>query len=573
MPLNVFWTGEKSGQYLLSEKSCIRMNRYVQASMLLSLVTHGTLIFIGSYRSSYDAYVHMFFADHYRRNWWSLWEPRWYTGFSVTSYPPLVHQVIGLMSHLLGVETAWAVILLAVLVLLPAGVYAFARIFVNQVPAGYAAILTPVLPSIYLTAHVFGQLPTLAGLLGVFFCLPALHTYLTTGKSIHMMLAVALSASVIASHHGTMLFLPWAGMAICLQLVLTGRLPIKQLVQRLLFFGAFALPSCILVIWPFWQWSLQQTMQVPIDHASRHNFLTDPIAAFMFFWPMYGFLPLFIPSLIAAMHQRKRLALGLLFLLMFILGLGGTTSLPRLLFGRGWEWLTYDRFALWASVSLLPFVGLLASVARHKLRKQDGLRKIMAVTFMGLLGIMVFLVVYIPRLYPLQPARLDMRPIVNFLNEKDHSRWRYLTFGFGDQMALLSRLTQATSPDGSSHTSRELPELRSSGLGQIDTAYWLPHGIKALDTIMNPISSYGVRWGFVNLSAYEKVLTSHGWRQIRTLENGVEVWENPSAILPRFDNTPASSPSFASISWGILPLLSLFLCGITFMRKLMISDL
>jgi hypothetical protein len=135
----------------------------------------------------------------------------------------------------------------------------------------------------------------------------------------------------------------------------------------------------------------------------------------------------------------------------------------------------------------------------------------------------------------------------------------------------LSRLTQATSLDGSSHTSRELPELRNSGLGQIDTAYWLPYGMKSLDSIMDPFGSYGVRWGFVNLSAYEKVLTSHGWRQIKTLENGVGVWENPSAILPRLDEAPVASPSIASLSWGILPLLSLFLCAVTFIRKLMIS--
>lgn len=544
------------------------MNRYVKTGLLLSLVIHGLLISIGYYRSSYDAYVHMFFADHYRLSWWSLWDARWYTGFSVASYPPLVHQVMSLLSHLLGVEAAWVVVLLIVLLMLPVGIYLFARIFVSEVSAGYAALITPFLPSIYLTAHVFGQLPTLVGLLGVFFCLGALNKYLRTGTWIYVLLAVALTACVVASHHGTMLFMPWAGLAVCLHLVLAGKVPLKQLIYRAVIFGTLSLPVSMVVIWPFWRWSLQQTMQVPIDHASRHNFLKDPIAALMFFWPMYGFLPLLIPWVLKAMRHRKRLALGALFLLMFVLGLGGTTSLPAMLFGRGWEWLTYDRFALWASISLLLFVALLARAVKYQLRRQVRLWKITEMTFLGLLGLTVFLVVYIPKLYPLQPALLDMSPIVSFLNEKDHSRWRYLTFGFGDQMALLSRLTQATSLDGSSHTSRELPELRNSGLGQIDTAYWLPYGMKALDPVLNQAGSYGVRWGFVNLSAYESVLKLHGWRQIKTLKNGVEVWENPGAILPHPDNTHSSEVSLASISWGVLPLLSLFLCAVLFIINL-----
>ena len=69
---------------------------------------------------------------------------------------------------------------------------------------------------------------------------------------------------------------------------------------------------------------------------------------------------------------------------------------------------------------------------------------------------------------PLQPGAVDMRPIVRFLEQDDRSSWRYVTFGFGDQLALLSTLTTATTIDGSYHTARTLPELRSSGIGQIE---------------------------------------------------------------------------------------------------------
>ena len=78
------------------------MPRNVRLAILCSFALHGILIVTRRYRLSYDAYNHMFFGDHYRMDWWSLWEPRWYTGFPINSYPPLVHQLIGALSHLTG---------------------------------------------------------------------------------------------------------------------------------------------------------------------------------------------------------------------------------------------------------------------------------------------------------------------------------------------------------------------------------------------------------------------------------------------------------------------------------------
>ena len=41
-----------------------------------------------------------------------------------------------------------------------------------------------------------------------------------------------------------------------------------------------------------------------------------------------------------------------------------------------------------------------------------------------------------------QPRKIDMVPIVNFLERDNHTQWRYLTLGFGDQMAWLSANTR-----------------------------------------------------------------------------------------------------------------------------------
>jgi O-antigen ligase len=314
-------------------------------------------------------------------------------------------------------------------------------------------------------------------------------------------------------------------------------------------------------------------MQVPIDHASRHSFIQDPLAITLFFLPMYGLLVFVIPFAFKLGLQKKFWAIGASFLLLFLLGLGNTTPLPRLLFGQGWAWLTYDRFSFWASLILLLFSGIEIVVLRRKFPQllhrsliPNRARRVINISLIVLMSFIALLVGSISFWLPTQPVQLDMQPIVDFLAQADHSYWRYITFGFGDQFAYLSRLTKATTIDGSYHTARTLPELRNSGIGQIDSAYWIPDGLAALDPILQKSGDRGVRWGFVNLKNYDPVLEKNGWRPITTLSNGIEVWENPTFSFPQPVAPPSAAP-ITSFAWGTLPLLSLSLSGLFALRR------
>ncbi|HJR79434.1 MAG TPA: O-antigen ligase family protein [Anaerolineales bacterium] len=526
------------------------MPRTLRLAILFSFLFHGALILLGRYHTSYDAYVHMFFGDHYRMDWWSLWDPRWYTGFYVTSYPPLIHQLIGLLSHPIGLDAAFAMILWITLTLLPLSVFLFVRVFAGNAVAGYASLSAAFLPSVYLTAHIFGQLPTLAATTTALIGSAALAGYLRTGSRLEGALAISLMGTTMAFHHATLLLLPWLILAVTLHLLRKKKVHWKHLAMRLFIAGGLSAPVILLVIWPFWEWGRTQTIQTPIDHASRHNFFQDPVAALIFFLPMYGPLMFLIPFVPAILRQRKWIGLGISFAVLFLLGLGGTTPLPRWFFGANWEWLTYDRFAFWASLMLLPFLGTIVIVLRRRQRRNIS-RKIFL--SLALTSIIVGLATTV---LPLQPGAVDMDQLVDFLEEEDRSRWRYLTFGFGDQLALLSTRTTATTIDGSYHTARTLPELRSSGVGQIDTAFWLKDGLSALDPILQKAGHRGVRWGFVNIPQYMPILEKNGWIKLRTLESGVQVWENPGAVIPERSQPPGES-LLASFSWGALPLLSL----------------
>jgi O-antigen ligase len=365
--------------------------------------------------------------------------------------------------------------------------------------------------------------------------------------------------TTVAAHHATVLFIPWLAAAVFLRIFTQRNTHKPQLLVRFSILILFAGISGLAVIWPFWNWGRDQVIQTVIDHSSRHNFFADPSAAGMFLLPVYGLMIPFIPAAAWAGRHKRLWGLAFSFTFLFILGLGGTTPLPHLLFGSGWAWLTYDRFALWASMCLLPLFGILISLA-HTIRTP-----VLAVFWAFMAGT-ALAIGFMPSWLPTQPRQLDMQSIVNFLSQEGHDRYRYLTFGFGDQLAYLSRLTAATTIDGSYHTARTLPELRASGIGQIDSAFWFPNGLDVLDPILRKSSERGVRWAFVNLADYTPVLLRNGWLKLFTLRNNVQVWENPFAGLPPIEQ-PTSESSFTQFSWGVFPLASfLFSTGLVIRR-------
>ena len=321
----------------------------------LSLVFNLPLALLKIHRGAFDTYVHIFLADHYRRAWFDLWEPRWYMGFSVASYPPLVHQLIALLSWPLeaglrwlqpgperfrgatlwqGEEAAYVLVLLGALVLLPLAVRAFAGLFVGPRTANLAGLLAVVTPGLSLVAWSFGQLPSLMATGMVLLALARGRRYLVGGRRRDLLQAVSLAAVAAATHHGVFLFVPFAGAAVVGQvvsgqwLVVSGQGSVgrgqsarphfgqgsrrkagergsvfwRHLLVRVLAWTGLSGLAVAGVLWPLLVWSRGQSLQAPIDHLSRHNLLLDLKATFFFFWPVYGPLLLVLPWMTWA-HQ------------------------------------------------------------------------------------------------------------------------------------------------------------------------------------------------------------------------------------------------------------------------------
>jgi len=111
-----------------SDNDYLRRPIPLLAILLVTVAVHGPLVFMRLPAQSFDANFHIFIASHYAHHWFNPWNEKWFTGFSQTTYPPLTHQWIALFSNLVGLTYAYMVVQFIAILLLPVGVYRFARL-------------------------------------------------------------------------------------------------------------------------------------------------------------------------------------------------------------------------------------------------------------------------------------------------------------------------------------------------------------------------------------------------------------------------------------------------------------
>ncbi len=531
-------------------------------SLCLALFVHGSLLVSGTFRGTYDAYVHMFFGDHYARDWFSTWETRWYTGFTTVSYPPGTHQMIGLLSKLVGLEAAFVIVQLAGILILVTGVYRMATVWVRPEAARWAALLAVISTSVGEAIHVFGQLPTIIALGLLLNATPYVDRWLRTGSRSVLVMAVATLAATTACHHVTTLFgsVFFLGPIIARVVVDSWRSPegkrqVATSLLRSFAFGTLLISTLVIVVLPYWLWSSSDPIsQVPIPHDSRANFLENINAGVVFWLIPWGVLLVIAGRSVFGAIRSRNWPMGLSIILLAVLGTGGTTPIPRLLLRGAFDILTLDRFTFWATIAILPFAGVvierLADRAMHARRVLVG----SAVLAVAMIGAFV-LTVNLGQFRQLQPDPIDPNPIAEFLDKDQHDRWRYLTLGFGDQMAWVSAHTTATTVDGNYHSARRLPELVSRPVERLEGAKFrgMP-GLGSLDQFVTTPERYNLKFVFSNDTFYDPLLFANGWHRVETLINGVVVWERAD-ITPLPDTLPTSElPTWQRLLWGVLPL-------------------
>ncbi|MFT5078789.1 MAG: hypothetical protein ACI917_001306 [Patiriisocius sp.] len=559
-------------------------NKYLITALLLGLLFHGASIFF-TLETTYDALIHLFFAEHYSQSWFEPWNYSWYTGFTVMGYPPLVHQSIALLSFIGGLKFGMFTVALVGVVLFITGVYRFALLITaNRKVAGYASILAVFSSSFVETLHIFGQLPSIIGISILLHTLPEIYLWLRTGKLRYLITSFAMLAVTITSHHLTPIFgmvffvFPLIGMVVMdaskekvgsIKAVtfLVFLASFKKHFKRIIIFGIGSLMLIIGCILPYWINTKNNPItQVPIPHGSRDNFLEITSSGLIFFIIPWGILLFLFPYLFYRFFSKRHLFFGISFTILTVLGTGGTTAIPLTILGENaFNILTLDRFTLWASIIILPIFGEFAyrfieGDFKKCLQERWGplLHRLVGGLLVSVFIFIALFTVSLGKFKPTQPQKINMLPIVNFLNRDDHDKWRFLPLGFGDQMALLSAKTNAMTVDGNYHSARRLPELTSRAVERLENSKFRGvEGIGSLQQFLAVPDKYHLKYIFSNDKFYDPVLYFSGWHRLQQLENGIRVWERAGvkplpSVLPKND-----VPLFQKLLWGIIPLSTL----------------
>src|SRR5580692_7014010 len=150
--------------------------------MMAAVVIHLPLLLMKLPLKSYDTNFHIFFASHYVHHWFDPWNPKWYAGFSQTTYPPLPQQWVAMVSHVLGLDLAYMAVQFAAILLLAVGVYRFSLLWVGARAASFAALASVFLGSESFLVYSAGQLATTSAAPLYLNALPYLYEWVRHGK-------------------------------------------------------------------------------------------------------------------------------------------------------------------------------------------------------------------------------------------------------------------------------------------------------------------------------------------------------------------------------------------------------
>ncbi len=529
------------------------------AIVLVALAVHGPLLLMQLPSGSFDANFHIFLASHYAQHWFNPWNEKWFGGFSQTTYPPLTHQWIALVSTVAGLKMAYMLVQLVGVLLLPVGVFRFARIWVDERPASYAALGSIFLGALAFLIYQAGQLATISSAALYLNALPYFYEWSTQGSGRALIKGVAVSWAAAAAHHVTLIFgtVLFAGPVLWVIYMdaLDGRTKgsLVVSVSRAVAFAVLVGLGVGVVLFPYWMTLIQHPIhQIPIPHDSRANFLLNSITAINYFVIPYGALILALPFIVirgASVRRLRPLLFG--FWLTLIFGLGGTTPLPRWLLGRAFEVLTFERFTFWATLMAMPIVGLLAVELLDRFRAKAAVAlSLAAVATIG--ATLSWLTAN-----PYRPAAtVNVNPVIAFLNRDGHDAYRYLTLGFGSELAQVSTYTNASSVDGDYNSARLLPEMTHYGSAQLTNAkFYGSAGMASLRAMLEHANRYGLKYVFVHDSYYEPLLTFVGWRKTETFDNGeITAWSKDDVPPAHRIDSDAIPPAWMGLLWGTLPI-------------------
>jgi hypothetical protein len=150
---------------------------------------------------------------------------------------------------------------------------------------------------------------------------------------------------------------------------------------------------------------------------------------------------------------------------------------------------------------------------------------------------------------------VDVRSSADWLNRDGHDQYRYLTLGFGNEIARLGVLSDANSVDGEWNSGRMLPELTEHGSGLVTSAkFFGEEGMETLRALLLHADHYGMKWVLVRDHYYDPLLVFAGWRPVDSLDDKTIIVWGKDGVPPAVPlNAPQIPPHWQGVMWGIFP--------------------
>ena len=538
--------------------SSSRLRRAIPLWLLVvcALGFHGPLLLMKVPSNSFDAHFHMSMASTYAHHWFDPWNEKSLGGFSQTTYPPLTHQWIAVLSHAIGLDYGFMAVIGACILLLPVAVFRFAKLWVSERAASYGALCSIFLGSLCLLTYQDGQIGTVSSTTLFLLAIPFGYQYALTGSRKDLVMGLALSCTAAAAHHATLIFgVSFFVLPVVWRVLSDYRAanPDESLWtpgKRILRFMVMAGAGMMLVLLPYLLTiEKDPILQIPIPHLSRSNFILSPHWGLHYWLLPFGTVVLALPYIFYKGGERRLRPLLLGFYCALLFGLGGTTPIPQWILGRAFQILTFERFTFWALLLAMPFVGLLSVYLIDRFRTPAA--ALLLTLAIGWGAFASAWNVY----FPLIGEPIDVSSVVKFLNSDGHDRYRYLTLGFANELSAVACYSNAASIDGEYNSGRTLPEMISHGAAQMSSAkYYGSDGIGSLREMLRHAPRYGLKYIFVADAYYEPLLSFAGWRQIETLNEGhITVWTNPDIPYAKEIISPYRPPRWEGYMWGTLP--------------------
>jgi hypothetical protein len=516
---------------------------------------NGVLVADRLYDSSYDASTHIFFASHYSTEWFSLWDTRWYGGFSVAGYSPLSHQLMALLSYGSGLDLSFGILTIVALTFL---IWSLQRL-ASTLGLRSASLpwLLAFAPGLYLFMYSFGQLPALLSIAFGATAASFLALYLEKGGWRLLALSALLAALSFFTHH-----LVSVSLVPLMLVVALSRASGFRSFRRILTWGVIAAAIAAPILIQIVNFVLTTPSQAPILHPSRGDVLVGSASGPMF-WGIYGPAIALAPISFMVLLQERKRGMAALTAVYLLFGLGGTTPIPRMVLGSYvYDILTFEKFSLLACLLMLIPLGY---YLEHGLLRDYGhrarrFRQVVLAAFV----IASLLVLYVGTTASFQPPPPNLQGISSYLDSQTGDGF-YVTLGLGSWSRALSIMTSHPTLDGGYNTARRIPLLAGSGVESIDAAKFFPGGFDLVEQVLK--GNYGIRWVVLGDTVFEPYLVANGFTRVQDVAGAlpVSIWTR-GGYEEGFKETMVANNT-TSYVWGLLPISVLTLAALIAMWR------